>query len=268
MKILFTDLDGTLLNKESRVSANTKAFLDEFTSAGNKLVLSSGRPLKSILEVKDNAGLNYSGVMVIASNGTQIYDCDLETAIIEKRMPLPYVSYLQKQAKAHKLHIHTYTDDAIVTDAEDEEIKYYRRRIHMPLIISNDYASDLSMGPLKMLAIDLNEHDRLTAFCDSIADWGRDKIQHIFSNDYYLELFDKDAGKGNAVRYVCEYFGVKRSDTYAAGDAQNDISMIEAAGCGIAMLNAPDIVKKSADVITSKDNDNDGLAEYMRSVLR
>lgn len=267
MKILFTDLDGTLLNNESKVSKKTKAFLDEFINAGNKLVLSSGRPLDSILEVKEKAGLNYGGVMIIASNGTQIYDCDSESTILEKRMPLSYVSYLQAKAKEHELHIHTYTDDAIVCDAEDEEIIFYRRRIHLPLLISDDYASYLTKGPLKMLAINLTDHDRLLAFSDSISAWAKDKVRYIFSNDYYLELFVKDAGKGNAVRYVYEHFGVPRQDTYAAGDAENDISMIEAAGCGIAMLNAADIVKKSADAITPKDNDNDGLAEFMRSVL-
>lgn len=267
MKILFTDLDGTLLNKEAKVSARTKQFLDEFTGAGNKLVLSSGRPLDSILEVKEKSGLDYDGVLVIASNGAQIYDCDSKTAILEKRMPLSYVSYLQDKAREHQLHIHTYTDESIVCDSEDEEIVYYRRKIHMPLIISDDYSSALNKGPFKMLAIDLHNHDKMTDFCASIADWAEDKIRYIFSNDYYLELFVSDAGKGNAVRYVYEHFGVSRDDTYAAGDAQNDISMIEAAGCGIAMQNATDIVKKAADVITPKDNDNDGLAEYMWSVL-
>ena len=135
------------------------------------------------------------------------------------------------------------------------------------MTIADDYASVLTKGPFKMLAIDLKDHDKLTNFRSSIADWAENKISSIFSNDYYLELFVHDAGKGNAVRYIYEHFGVSRDDTYAAGDAQNDISMIEAAGCGIAMLNAGDIVKEAADVITPKDNDNDGLAEYMWSVL-
>ena len=267
MKILFTDLDGTLLNKESKVSAKTKIFLDEFTSSGNKLVFSSGRPLYSILEVKENAGLNYPGALVIASNGSQIYDCDSDKTILEKRLPLTYVAYLQAAAVKNKLHIHTYTDDSIICDSEDEEIIYYRRRIHLPLIITPDYASYLTKGPLKMLAIDLHDHDRLTGFRASLEDWAADKITCIFSNDNDLEMFDKSAGKGNAVRYVYEHFGVDRKDTFAAGDAQNDISMIQAAGVGIAMLNADEAVKKAADVVTPKDNHNDGLAEYLWSVL-
>lgn len=268
MKILFTDLDGTLLNNESMVSAKTKAFLDEFTRAGNRLVLSSGRPLGSVLEVKEQASLNYSGVLIIASNGAMIYDCDNRCSFLEKRLPLSYVSYLQAQAKAHHLHIQTYTDDAVVCTAEDAEIKYYRRKVHQPLLLADDYTSVLTKGPLKMLAIDLHDHSKLDAFCEAIADWAADKIQYIFSNDYYLELFAKDAGKGNAVRYVCDYFHVPLSDAYAAGDAENDISMIEAAGCGIAMKNADEKVKKAADVITEYDNDNDGLAIFMQSVWK
>lgn len=75
----------------------------------------------------------------------------------------------------------------------------------------------------------------------------------------YLELFDKDAGKGSAVTFVCNYFNVPLSDAYAAGDADNDISMLEAAGIGIAMANASENVKRHAAVTTTLDNDNDGL---------
>lgn len=267
MKILFTDLDGTLLNNQSMVSENTKAFLDDFIHADNKLVLSSGRPLNSILEVKELAGLDYPGILIIAYNGALIYDCDCKSAILEKRLPLSYVSYLQAQAKSQKLHIQTYTDNEVINTSEDEEIRFYRRRIHLPLVLADDYASFLKKEPLKMLAIHLKDHSRLTAFCDSISDWAVDKVQYIFSNDYYLEIFNKDAGKGSAVRYVCNYFNIPLSNTYAAGDAENDISMLEAAGCGIAMLNAAEKVKEAADAITVKDNDNDGLAEYMRTVL-
>ena len=267
MKILFTDLDGTLLNNESTISAGTKAFLDDFLGAGNKLVLSSGRPLNSVLEVKETEGLGASGILVIASNGAMIYDCDLQEPILERTLPLSYVSYLQKEADAMGLHIQTYTRDSIMCHTEDEEIRYYRRKIHLPLILADDFAAALTDEPYKMLALDLYHHDNLVKFCDRIADWAKGKIQYIFSNDQYLELFVKEAGKGNAVTYVCEYFGIPLSDSYAAGDADNDISMIQAAGCGIAMANAAPNVKEAADIVTRLDNDSDGLAECMRELL-
>ena len=267
MKILFTDLDGTLLNNDSKVSAGTKTFLDEFLAAGNKLVLSSGRPKDSVLEVKNNAGLTQSGILLICSNGALVYDCDRQEPILERTMPLSYVSYLQKEADALGLHIQTYTQDSIVCREEDEEIRFYRRRIHLPLTLTDDYASALTNEPYKMLAINLHDRSKLLAFCERIADWAEDKIRYIFSNDWYLELFVKDAGKGNAVRFVCDYFNVPLSDAYAAGDADNDISMIQAAGCGIAMANSTPKVKAAANIVTRLDNDNDGLVECMNELL-
>ncbi len=267
MKLLFTDLDGTLLNNDSKVSAATKVFLDEFLAAGNKLILSSGRSMTSVLEVKNETGLTQKGIFLICSNGTLVYDCDKERPILEKRMPRAYVPYLQEQAQKYGIHIQTYEKDAIVSPADDEELRFYRIRIHQPLIISPVLSDALTEDPYKMLAISLDNFDKLEAFRISISDWAKNKIQTIYSNDMYLELFDRNAGKGNAVRFVCDYFGVPLADAYAAGDAENDISMIEAAGTGIAMANATDKVKQCADVVTDLDNDHDGLADMMKKLL-
>lgn len=267
MKFLFTDLDGTLLNNNSQISAGTKAFLDKFLGEGNKLIFSSGRPRDSILEVKNNAGLTQPGILLICSNGAQVYDCDTERTIMETRLPLSYVSYLQKQASYYDLHIHTYRDDAVVSPSEDEEIIFYRQRIHLPLIISPNLSDALSQGPYKMLAISLHDADKLEAFRLGISQWAQDKIQTIYSNQIYLELFPHSAGKENALRFVCDYFGASLSDAYAAGDADNDISMLQAAGTGIAMQNAADYVKQAADVVTELDNDHDGLAHMMQKLL-
>lgn len=267
MKLLFTDLDGTLLNNDSQVSPDTKAFLDDFLRAGNKLILSSGRPLLSVLEVKEKAGLTQPGIFLTCSNGTQIYDCDRACSIWEKRLSLSYVPYLQAQADKYALHIQTYRRDAVVSPSEDAEIAYYRRKIHLPLIVSPNLREALTEGPFKMLAISLDSFEKLEAFRKSISDWAQNKVRTVYSNHMYLELFDWDAGKGNAVRFLCDYFHVPLSDAYAAGDADNDISMLTAAGTGIAMLNASENVKQKADVITGLDNDHDGLADTMRSLL-
>lgn len=267
MKLLFTDLDGTLLNNDSQVSPGTKAFLDDFLQAGNKLILSSGRPLLSILEVKEKAGLTQPGIFLTCSNGALIYDCDRSCSVLEKRLSLSYVPYLQQQADKYNLHIQTYRTDAIVSPAEDEEIQYYRRKIHLPLIVSPVLRDALTEGPFKMLAISLHDHDKLEAFRNSISGWAENKVRTIYSNDMYLELFDWNAGKGSAVRFLCDYFHVPASDSYAAGDADNDISMLMAAGTGIAMQNAADSVKQKADVITGLDNHHDGLADTMRRLL-
>jgi hydroxymethylpyrimidine pyrophosphatase-like HAD family hydrolase len=94
-----------------------------------------------------------------------------------------------------------------------------------------------------------------------------DKLTLLYSNPYYLEIFPSEAGKGSAVKRLADILGVDIKDTLAAGDEQNDISMIQAAGCGIAMVNGTDLVKESADVITTYDNDHDGLAEFILGAI-
>ena len=271
MKLLFTDLDDTLLNNQSQVSPETKAFLDEFLADGNRLVLSSGRPLMSVMEVKELAGLHQPGIFLSASNGTRVYDCDAKRTVRKFGLPFSYVSYLQEQAKALSLHIQTYrdsdADDAVVSPADDEEIRYYRRKIHLPLVVSENLCDALTEEPCKMLAVSLHNFDKLETFRKNIADWAEGKIRTIYSSDKYLEIFDWNAGKGSSLLFLCDYLGIPVSDTYAAGDADNDISMLDAAGCGIAMKNATDKVKAHADVVTELTNDQDGLADTMRKLL-
>lgn len=267
MKLLFTDLDGTLLNNNSQVSPGSKAFLERFLADGNKLLLSSGRPLPSVQEVLRTSGLPSAGVLLICNNGTLVYDCDSDRNIMEKRLPLSSVAYLQEQARIHGVHVQTYTDEAVICEKEDDEIRYYRRKIHVPLILTDDFVSVLPKEPFKMLAASLTDHEKLVRFSKSLAPWAKGRIQAIFSNDKYLELFREDAGKENAVRFVCDYFNIPLKDAYAAGDAENDISMLEIAGTGIAMKNATDEVKKAADVITELDNDNDGLVHMLEKLL-
>ena len=95
-----------------------------------------------------------------------------------------------------------------------------------------------------------------------------DKLTLLYSNPYYMEIFPSEAGKGSAVTRLAGILGIPVENTYAAGDEQNDISMIQAAGCGIAMANATDAVKAIADVVTIYDNDHDGLAEFIELATR
>ena len=113
-----------------------------------------------------------------------------------------------------------------------------------------------------MLAISLENDGRLEKLADEITNVMNGKIVCLKSNNYLLEIFASNAGKGNAVKELCSKLGIPVQNSYAAGDEQNDISMLEAAHVGIAMLNAREIVKENSDIITESDNNNDGLLPF------
>jgi len=261
--ILFTDLDGTLLKNDSTISPKMREALDRMTTAGHHLVLSSGRPLPSILEVRRKEQIAYPNMLILSNNGAYVYDCDHRCPILEYRICQGDIRYIVEKAHAFGLHIHGYTEDAIVCLEPNEELAFYTRRIHMPLHCVPDIAEALPEGSFKLQAIHLTDRSVLEAFRDSLTEYCANRIQMIFSNDQYLEILPAQAGKGNALWFIADFLHIPLSHTYAAGDAENDISMLQAAGTGIAMKNASDAVKKAAHLITHKSNEEDGLLEIL-----
>ena len=263
MSVVFTDLDGTMLNNDSIVTDYTRNVIRELLRTGHKLVLSSGRPLPSVLEVKEKAGLDFPNMYVIAFNGCIIYDCDKREMIRTVRVPRRILKEVWDLAKERELHIQTYTDDKIVVPRMDKEIAYYTRLIHMSTELSDDPASTLYDEPYKMLAISLDDRKKIEAFRDEVIDKYGDELAVFFSNNWYLEMFKKESGKGSAVKWLCEYLDIPIEDSYAFGDEMNDESMLIAAGHGVAMKNSNPGLFDAADDISEYDNHEDGFARYI-----
>lgn len=266
MKILFTDLDYTLLNNESKVSEYTANALRTYIGNGGKLVLASGRPLPSVMEVRNTQNIAFDGMYIIANNGSVIYDCTKDEVIRKKTVSFEDTVNIWKMALDMGIHIQTYTDDTILTCADDDEIKHYTKKIHIPYEECANPLDKLKNPPYKLLAVDLNNKDKLYELQNRILEEYGDRLNAVFSSDIYLEIFNITSGKGDAVTWLCDALDIAIDDAYAAGDAMNDLSMIEAAGHGIAMCNGCDEVKNIAEIITEYDNDNDGLARLIESL--
>lgn len=266
IRLVFSDLDGTLLNNSSYVSEKTLSALHAMIKRGNKLILTSGRPLYSILDVMEHAGLKEEGMLIISNNGALIYDCDSEKPLVEHRISQSDLDYLMNEGRKLGVYVHTYTEKEIVAPADTEELKFYTKKIHIPVLFHQNPAEAVPDGAYKAMAINLESRDKLENFRNHILKHCGDRIQAVFSNDRYLELLPKEAGKGNAVRFVCDYFHVPKNHSYALGDQENDISMLQAAGTGIAVQNATENVKKIAAIITEQDNDHDGLVPIFQKI--
>lgn len=266
IRLVFCDLDGTLLNKECQVTPRTREAIAQMVKKGHKLIITSGRPLDSILEVKEQAGLNYPGMLIISDNGSIVYDCDSNRRLADHRIPAEEIRYLTDEAKKMGIYCHGYTDTGIVTCERTEELSFYTGKIHLPVTIVNDIADALYEGSSKLMVINLSNHQKLEDFRTHIAPYCTGRIQAVFSNPAYLELLPFNAGKGNGVRFVCEYFHIPQEHTYGCGDAENDISMLKAVGTAVAMYNADENVKKIADIVTKEDNNNDGLVPLFESL--
>ena len=265
---IFVDMDGTLLRKDCTISDNMREAIKEYCQTGNHFVLTSGRPLLAITEIMENHRIDFKGSnLIIAYNGALIYDLPKKEAIKTYKVSQDDIRTIITAADRWGIHAHTYGDETILARRMNEELAFYSGRIHLPIEYVDDPAKAAVGGSYKVQCIDLNDRSKLERFREEMLPIVGNRINIFFTSDKYLEFLSKEVSKGNALSFVRDYLGLDASQTYAAGDEENDIPMLLAAGHGIAMANATDAVKAVAEIVTTLDNNHDGLADILNKLV-
>ncbi len=266
--LFLSDLDGTILDDTKIITPRTREALERFVLLGNTFAICTGRDIVSARSVYDGLGLQLKGSFVVAYNGGVIYDVDNKKTIYKTGIDREIVRDILEMADEYDIHVHTYNDEFILSRKYNECMEFYRKVIKTPVIISDDIMPYVSVLPSKMICIELHDHEKQEAFRKAVLAKYSDVLDLMYSNDYYLELIPLGSGKGSALIRLSEHLGIDRKNTMAAGDAENDMSMIEAAGMGIAMINSNENVKNVADIVTEQDNNHDGLAPILEGVIK
>ncbi len=266
-RILFTDIDGTLLSDDMMVSAGNRRAIEKALEHENYVVAATGRPIKSGKAVVEKLGLTMPGCYMIAFNGSVLYDCHADRILYEETIPIPYVRRLFKEAQKAGLYIQTYDKTDILTERQTRELEYYSGRTGMSYKLMPNLQENLSQEPYKALLIDLESRQKLADFQKANESWTKGILNSFFSNDAYLEYCPADVNKGSAIQRLCSLLDIPIEYTVAVGDEWNDISMIQAAHIGVAVKNAVAAAKEAADYVTERDNDHDAVAEVIEKFL-
>lgn len=280
--IFFFDFDGTLATSEKTISPKTRQALEAYAKRGNIFVLCSGRGMPDVKDMAKRNELHYQHMYLIAYNGAEIYDCDAGKTIEKMTFPIELVKEIFSFGHEKNIVIQTYDDEAVVGERPCPEITYYLQFNHLEARYAgaeterekkpenetfSDITSALTAEPCKCLAFDLDGTKNLTGFGRELEEKFPGRLETVLSQPKYLEIVPFGVSKGNALRWLCGHLGIPMEKSYAAGDADNDISMIRAAGTGIAMKNAmTPQVKEAADVVTAEDNDHDGLVPILNRI--
>ena len=255
-KIIFSDIDGTLLDSKQDVLPKTKQIILALYSKGIPFILVSGRMPHSVLNVQKKIGfsapfISYGGALVLDEKGQTLWD---------KPMKLQTAVSLRKSIASFSSDIvsYTFSADSWITDKDDGTAALYlekdttelRPLIGQPQDVLNDtdpVHKVLCFGKPDQINILQDKLRQEYPFCS------------IFkSMPNYLEIMSKEASKAAAADFLCTKLNIKTNETIAFGDNFNDLDLIQYAGLGVAMGNAPDPVKQQADV-TTKTNDEEGL---------
>lgn len=267
-RILFTDLDGTLLNDQKEVTQGNQAAIDEALACGHRIVVCTGRPLASARVCASKAGLDKEGCYVICFNGGQIYDPYHEKTVYGKTFSKETAAKIIEEALKRDLHIQSYSDTHILSARDTEELHKYAEINCLPYTIAATAGDVVPEDPYKLIAITPEEDKaKNELFQKEVISQYTKEVHSFFSNNCYQEIVPVGISKGFAVRWLCEYLGIPIENSVAAGDAQNDVEMLKAAHVGAVMCNAFPGIAEYGNYVTEHDNNHDGVAEIIHKFI-
>lgn len=249
-ELIVSDFDATLANSRNEVPAAVVQAVNEYVSNGGVFAVCTGRILPSILPRVKEMGL--SGV-VIASQGCQIAEIPtgklLKNDVFSKEQASEVCACLEElgvniQLYSHEGFYSTLPEDEVHLNLYEKITGLKSKRTDMPL---SQYAKKAEPQFCKA-AILVTPQERQALYEKVYARLG-EKYDVTCSAKVLIEISPMGVTKGSALKFLAEKFGIPMAKTVAIGDNLNDISMVEAAGLGVAVANGEEELKNAADFI-------------------
>lgn len=267
VRLIALDLDDTLLNEEREITEKNLEALKECAQKGIYIVLCSGRAEDAILPFikKIGIGEKEKGRYLIAINGCSIFDLHTREQVFCKKVESDILVRTNEIAEEWGLRSEVYTPDTIYYQ---EETKWTRLDVDLCGLkgkVVPDYKEFIKQGFTKMLVP--GQPELLLKLQDVLRKEFGDRAVIFTSKPYFLEILPPNCGKGEAVNFLAEKIGLPSDTTMAFGDSMNDESMIRLCKYGVCMKNGLDAIKEISDFVTDYDNNNDGIADFLRKYV-
>lgn len=247
-----TDLDGTLLNDKKQISKENLDAIEYFKSEGGLFTFITGRPPMISTEIYDTVKPN---VPFGCFNGGGLYDGEKGEFIWSVTLPKnaeEIVDYVDKHFQ--KVGIQINTQKTIYYQKESDATKWFRE-ITDTSYLYGDF--NTIKEPIIKVVFACNNKEYMDKFAEELPKHSNaDMFDFIRSEFSLFEILPKNVSKGNVLKILADYLKVDIKNTIAIGDYNNDISMIKAAGVGVAVENAIAETKAAADIITVSNNEH------------
>lgn len=266
IKIVTIDLDGTLLDKDKNISFKNKTAIAKCHDLGVKIVIATGRPLNGVTPILEELGLTTSSDYVIVYNGSKIVNVGTKEIISASTIKGTVVKELYEESKRLGLNIHAFRkNEELITPCHNPYTNVESKINHIEDHLFDFNKIDDNDDFIKCMLVDSEEN--ITMAMTKVDERFSREYTMVRSSKIFLEFLHIGIEKGSALKSLASYLNVKIDETMAIGDAGNDMTMIQAAGIGVAMNNAFPEVKEIADYITNDDNNNSGVAEALNKFI-
>ena len=264
-KIVASDLDGTLLNNEQTISEENFCAISEIKRLGVEFVPTTGRSMSEV----DPSLLNSPDIRyIITSNGAMVFDKNVGKTIFARYISKDAVRLIFESVRPYNVFIvakeggkayvdkNKFNPEFMNTCGINEYFGHIISQHAVP--IENFESFVFSSNEIEMIVL-FFEFDETASCCKQIFE-DSGKLSSAHANNY-IEVYSSDASKGKTLAAFVDMLGIDIADVIAVGDSNNDSTMIEEAGLGLAVANACDALKELADQ-TICDN-SEHIAKYV-----
>lgn len=269
-KLVAIDLDGTLLNSNKQISNEDKEAINQAVNRGIKVIICSGRIYAGARIFARYLGINGA---VIACNGAVIKDLEKGEVLYNDFLRMEDCIRALEICNEDDMYFHIYADDTMYTEKLEFSSEFYwKRNLELPKedrieikLINNlkDEMKNFHMNTSKIVVVSDNL-EKLSKVRRKVEE--SYSISVMSSNFDNFEIVNRGVSKGNALKFLSGKLGIKKDEIIAIGDNENDYSMLDFAGLGVAMGNAEEYIKGIADYITSSNNEN-GVSEVFKKFI-
>lgn len=272
IKLIAIDLDGTLLRSDHSLSEENRSAIKAAKDTGVQIVLCTGRPLRSMQHLLEEADLLDDNDIAITYNGGLIQKTKSREIINEITFNRAECLEIYELSKKLNMPLNFIDLDYVYEPLYPEGIESHYTAMN---------SSVPKQNALQFTDIDINDlpdpftinkmvisrpPEELDAIIPKIPAHYHEKYNIYKSQPSILEILPQKVDKGYSMRIIGEMLGLEKSQIMGIGDQENDLSLVANAGIGIAMENAIDQVKETADYIT-KSNDENGVAHAIHKFV-
>ena len=284
IKLIASDMDGTLLNHNHKIPKENVELINYAKNQGIEFVVATGRAYYEALPALNEENINCD---VISFNGGIVYDKNGNIISITPMVPKD-LYYTIEILKSFDISYQLYTKNTIYTTSIETDINAY-----IDLIRSNGYEPDvehlraeaqqkLDVGyitevenielylnekenpPIKIIAIsnDISKLENATKLLSENIN-----ISVTSSGANNIEIMHKNATKGEALKEIAKIYSINLENAVAIGDNLNDQAMLDIVGFSVAMKNGNTILKEQAKYVTEKTNSEGGVADTIFKLI-
>ena len=285
IKLIASDMDGTLLNSDHKIPKENIELIKFAQKNGIQFVVATGRAYYEALPALNDESIKCD---VISFNGGIIYDKNGNIINITP-MKLKDLYYTIEILKSLEISYQLYTKNTIYTNSIETDITAYidlirangeepneqhlrqeaRNKLALGHITEVDnielYLNQENNPAIKVIGIS-NDLEKLKHATELLS--GNDNISVTSSGANNVEIMDKKATKGEALKIVADIHDINLRNAIAIGDNLNDQAMLDIVEYSIAMKNGNKELKKTAKFITEKTNSEGGVADSVMKLLK